>query len=232
MKPFEFAHKYKKWDEYGAFHNTQGPFVEFETGELMLPSHGHKPYDRKMYERFGLRLTTTTEPDCPDLYFDRECYHPVKKAWLTQKGQQILVIDYQQGVAVKSDYGWRNKNENAKCFASHVQHAGILWTGSDVLPIPRAPIHISRPDQYLRHDIGSKLKEVATIVTAAARVRGLTTYWDSGLDAKKEWVDMSADDICANVLSSDNDMARVAKNGFSFPRTNDAAEYLFVYNTK
>ena len=231
MKPFEFNHRYKKWDEFKAFHNTDGPFVEFETGELMLPSHGHKPDDRHMYERFGLRLTTTTEPDCPDLYFDRECYHPVKKAWLTQQGQQILVIDYQQGVAVKNCYGWRNKNKNAKCFANHVKHAGILWTGPDVLPIPRGPIQISRPDQYLRHDIGSKLKEVATIVTAAARVRGLTTYWDSGLDAKKEWVDMSADDICANVLSSDKDAARVAKNGFSFPRTNDAREYLFVYNT-
>ena len=108
MKTFEFNNDDKHWDRFRAFHAWNGSLVEFETGEVMVIGHPD-PDHRYMYDRFNIQLTTTTDSECPHLYFDSECTKPVKKAWLTWKGQQMLAIDHEQKVATALGGGWRKK---------------------------------------------------------------------------------------------------------------------------
>ena len=226
MKRFDFNYSGRQFDRYRAFHNTLGPFVEFETGELMITRNYHQPYHRKVWKNYGIHYVSTTDPDCPDLYLDKECTQPVKKAWVTQNGQQCLVVDQEQGVACRVD-GNIQPNENMH-FASHVNQAAVLWTGPNRKPVPRSKISVSQPDSDIRRDLGDKLKDVKPIVVAAARVRDLKTWHDVPLTADYKWTNMSADEICADVLSSDKDMAVVAKNGFSYPRSIQTVDYLYT----
>ena len=226
MRRFNFDYHRRQYDRYGAFHNTSGPFVEFETGELIITRNNHQPYFRKTYEQYGIQYVSTTDPECPDLYLDEECTQPVKKAWVTQNGQQCLVVDREQGVACRTD-GHMQRYENMH-FASHVEDAAVLWTGPNRKPVPRSKISVSQPDPDIKRDLGDKLKHVKPIVVAAARVRDLKTWLDAPLTADYKWMDMSADEICADVLSSDKDMAVVAKNGFSYPRSIQNVDYLYT----
>jgi len=53
MNKFEFNQTRKSWDSYRCFYNNDGPFVEFETGEVILTRYP-EPNQRKHYDRYGL----------------------------------------------------------------------------------------------------------------------------------------------------------------------------------
>ena len=80
MRNFEFNHTYKRWDEYRCFHAGQGPFVEFETGEVILTRVPY-PDQRKHYDKYGLQLVSTSDTRwCPQLYLDKACTEEIKIA--------------------------------------------------------------------------------------------------------------------------------------------------------
>lgn len=77
MKQFEFNHSKKRWDHYQCFHNDHGPFVEFETGEVIL-TRSPAPDQRKHYDRYGIQLVSTADTrSCPQLYLDKACTQAV-----------------------------------------------------------------------------------------------------------------------------------------------------------
>lgn len=229
MKQFKFNHTNKRWDSYQCFYNTYGPFVEFETGEVIL-THSPYPYQRNHYDRYGIQLVSTADTRwCPGLYLDKACTEEVKPAWVNQGGQQILAVDREQRVAIKVNGRWGIKTDKLQFLGSHLRSAAAVWTGPNRLPIAMAEITVSIPDRTVKRGLNDKLVQVRAAVTAAARIQGLVPSWNGGkLRAKPEWHDNSVEEIYAYVCADQTRMRQVATNGFSYPRAETKHEFLYV----
>jgi hypothetical protein len=229
MKKFEFNHTNKHWDSYRCFYSNHGPFVEFETGEVIL-TRSPEPDQRKHYDRYGLQLVSTSDTRwCPQLYLDKECTEEVKTAWVTQGGQQILAVDHEQRVAIKVNGRWGIKTDKLQYLGKHLQYAAAVWTGHSRLPIALAEITVSMPDRSVKKDLAAKLDEVRTAVTAAARIQGLHPAWHSDkLTAQPDWIEKTVEELCAYVCADEASMRTVATNGFAFPRAETKHEYLYI----
>ncbi len=231
MKTFEFNHKGKSWDRYNAFHAFTRNIVEFETGEVMVVGHPN-PDDRHMYDKFSIQLTTTSDSDCPTLYFDKECTKPVKKAWLVWKGQQHLAIDHEQKVAIRLSGGWRHKANDV--LGEHVASATAYWSGAERRPRPLGLIQIHTPDNDYKKKVLGVLNQVRPAVTAIYRMQKDKHHWYDGYkyEAKVEWQDSSVEDIVAELCKKDNDVRDVAKKGFKLPRKCEVVDFLYIKGGK
>lgn len=230
MKKIEFDSSRERFNSYNCFHTYgPGPFVEFKTGEVIL-TREHTLDDRKHYSRYGFHLTTTTSSYCPGLYMDKACTEYVTPAWLSQNGQQLLVIDEEQKVAIKVARAHRTKPPEVLQFlGTHLEHASAVWTGPNRLPIPLAKIIVSQPDRPLKKELAQKLDDVRSSVTAAARVRGLSPSWSQAKQpVKNDWLDKSVEVICAYLCSDETMMRTVATNGFSYPRAETGVDFLYI----
>ena len=230
MKQFEFSHENKCWDEYHAFHTTKGPFVEFETGELMV-KHRPEPYERKYYDKYDITLATTADADCPTLYLDKECTVKVPKAWVNQGGQQHLAIDHQQKVAVRVDRRWfRDGKKNLQFLSRQHQWACALWNSSDALPVPINSISLSKPDREFAQRTKQKVAEVDAVVTAAGRIHGVAKHCWTREKAQflRAWENLSVDEIVKHVCDNPVGWELATANGFMHPRVQEQAEFLFV----
>lgn len=226
-----YPYKVRCWDAYNAFHMTNGVFVEFESGELMITSVPN-PDNRQYYAEYDVQLVTTTDPDCPTLYMDKECTEPVKKAWLTQHGQQHLVIDYERKVAFALQEGWHGLNKVKTFLGDHVESARAYWAGQERMPIPIETIKVQAPNPEYRKKMVNTLGEVRAAVTAIWRIKATesNSWWSSSaFPAKEEWLDSSVEDIVAEVSKwEDRLMYGIAESGFSYPRSTNEVEFLYV----
>jgi len=230
MKKFEFNHKGKSWDRYNAFHAFTRNIVEFETGEVMVVGHPD-PDDRHRYDKFNIQLTTTADADCPTLYSDKECTKPVKKAWLTWKGQQHLAIDHEQKVAVRLSGGWRHRASDV--LGEHVASATAYWSGAERRPRPLGLISIHTPDNEYKKKVLGILNQVRVAVTAIYRMSEQKHWWSSSAyEAEKEWQDSSVEDIVAEICSNDSAMRGVATKGFKLPRKCEDVDFLYIKGEK
>jgi hypothetical protein len=98
------------WDEWhdffiphGSTNNYQvghsAPFIQFNSGELIVNNRGFDPNIRKRYPDLNVRIVATTDYDCPTLTRVGET-KPIPKSHLNHRGQQILLVDEDQGIAV------------------------------------------------------------------------------------------------------------------------------------
>lgn len=237
MKKFEFKQNSKMWDRYTAFHANEGPFVEFETGEVMVNYHP-SPAGRRHYGRYDIELVTTSDDQCPELFFDKECTEPVKRAWLTQNGQQHLAVDHEQKVAVKlsgSRYISPHATEQSlkrspelQYLPSHLGGARAVWMGYGRPPVPLAKIVVSQPDRSIKKELGQKLQQVRDAVRAAARIQNISDWGEQKMVVSPQWQDWTVEDICAYVCSDTTYMQWVAYGGFMFPRTEARYDFLYV----
>ncbi len=232
MKHFDFNYKDRQWDKFGAFHAFHRAWnsniVEFETGELMVIGEPN-PDNRHMYDKYNIQLVTTTDKDCPQLYFDKECTEPVKKAWVTHKGQQHLAIDYERKVAVALHNRWSNKKSTV--LGHHVSRASAYWAGEERLPTPLEKIKVQTPDPEYKKNMKSVLDEVDAAVTAIWRMdTGEKRYWwdKEKLLANPQWHDSSAEDIVAEVCKNRDNLRAVAERGFEYPRKTQKVDFLYV----
>lgn len=229
MKAFEFKHQNKRWDGYRCFHANEGPFVEFETGEVIL-TRSPEPNQRRHYDRYGVQLVSTSDTRwCPQLYLDKECTEEVKTAWVTHGGQQILAVDCEQRVAIKVSGRWGVKHDKIQFLASHLRSAAAVWTGPARLPIPVDQITVSQPARTVAKELSAKLDQVRAAVTAAARIQNLAPCWaDTKVTARSEWVGMSVEELYAYVCANNSLMRTVATNGFAYPRAETQHDFLYV----
>jgi len=240
MKKLKFDYDNKRWDRYGAFHHTDGGLVHFDTGEVMVRAN-MESYYRTVYSDFGIQLVSTTEPECPALYFDRECTDLVTKAWLTQDGQQELAIDLEQNCAVAFRYhNWyRGKREHNSSLGSHVEQASVYWSGANRMPVPLAKIQVQAPNPDYRKKVALLLnEEVVPAITAMWKLseesRGYH-YNTNKFRAKESWLDSSAQEIINDILSDDNSnynkteaMRSIAQHGFRLPRATTEVDFLYI----
>jgi len=240
MKEFDFdapitAHRpsrdTKQWDTYRSFHAKNRSFVEFETGELMV-RRVPNPDDRMLYERYNIQLVTTTDANCPVMYFDKQCTQPVKKAWVTHKGQQHLAIDHERHVVTALLEGWTRGVHPS--LGDHVKNAYAYWSGDKRLPVPLETIKVQTPNPEYKKKMGPILKEVAIAVTAIRRMEiqneKTPNFWqfEGKYEAKEEWYDSSAEDIVAEIVADKEVVRRVTNSGFEFPRKTEAVDFLYV----
>ena len=239
MKHVNFSNADKKWDRYGAFHHIDGGLVHFDTGEVMVRAN-MESYYRQTYNKFGIQLVSTTEKECPALYFDKECTDLVTKAWLTQDGQQELAIDLEQKCAVAFRYhNWyRGKREAIPALGSHVEQASAYWSGAERMPVPLAKIKVQAPNPEYRKKVQSVLlDEVQPAITAMWRLSDESKrfyYSTNRFRAKETWLDSSGQEIIDDILSETNDydrterMRSIAQHGFRLPRAMTEVDFLYI----
>ena len=233
MKTFEFDHASKSWDRYKAFHNCHYGLVEFDTGEVMVMNYLNAD-DRMMYDKYGIQLVATTDSNCPDLYLDKECTEPCKKAWVTQHGMQELAIDWEQKVAVA--LGGRRHGEHRTELGNHVQSALAYWAGAERRPVPMGVIKVQTPNPEYKKKVHSVLiNEVLPTITAMHKMKeNKNWYAERGkYRAKEHWLDSSAQEIVANICDTPDwnlagDISMIARNGFEYPRSTELVDFLYV----
>ena len=229
MKEFKFDHQGKSWDRYKSFHNKNGGIVEFETGEVMV-SDWRDVYDRRMYHDYGIQLVATTDKECPQLFLDKECTEPVKKAWVTHHGMQELAIDWEQKVAVRLII-----QRGSSVLGSHVQNASAYWAGAKRLPVPLGKILVQTPNPEYKKVLSPIIVgEVLPAITAMHKMdsnkRG---YGGVKYLAKETWLDSSAQEIVADICDTNEwslsgDLRQIATNGFEYPRSTQPVDFLYI----
>lgn len=234
MKTFEFNHARRQWDRYRAFHVGEYPFVEFETGELMVADSCPHPLHRHFYGKYDIQLVGTNDAACPALYFDEKCTDYVKPAWLNQNGQQYIAVDHERKVAVRLSGRRRNTTTaetrpELQYLPTHVRGATALWTGPHRRPVPLTKFTVSTPDKSLKAELGPKLQQVREVLTAALRIQD-THVW---VPARSQhvagrWIDSAVEEIVEELCGNPTDMVAVAENGFAWPRAVSEYEYLYV----
>lgn len=227
MKQFKFSDESRKsWDRYDAFHRKTGPFVEFETGELMI-AYDPPNYDRHTYPRYGIELTTTKETH-HTFYADKACTQAIPRAWLIQGGQQHIAVDTEQRLATKIGYAFRQRTSQ-QYLAKHVSSASALWNGANRLPVPINQIVISKPDKDMKRSLPVQLlKDVKATVIAAVRLHGWRQNGSDRFKAKETWADMTIAEVVKEISQRQCDMIDVAFNGFSYPRVEVRQDFIYI----
>lgn len=232
MLEVKFNHADRSWDRYRTFYNDVGCFTHFETGELMVRS-APEPHQRRRYDEYNIQLVTTTEKECPPLYLRPESTEPLTKAWLTQGGQQMLAIDYEQKIAVRIKESW-GKSPALMFLPSHVEHARALWTGAKRKPVVLEDFEVSMPDRTIKADLSQKLDDVQAAICAIYRIQeSEARYWSSEpQQALIGWRDMSVEQIVADITGhpkmGKQMMHNIFHKGFTYPRSVSKVDYLYV----
>jgi hypothetical protein len=143
-----------RWDHWRAFHVVDRNFTDFSTGECIWSGSAPDPDQRRRFGKRNVQLVATTDSDCPKLYIPGDD-KPIPTAWLSRKGMQHLVIDYDFNMAVKlmhhSYYGktpdWTDRPIPQRF---HGQCA-VYWGGPGCKPvgdpITVAPPWVPSPEQ-------------------------------------------------------------------------------------
>ena len=246
MKEFKFDHANKSWDRYRAFHNQHLGIVEFETGELMVRSCDTD--DRRMYDKYGIQIVTSTDSDCPPLYLDKECNEPCPKAWLNQGGYTALAIDHEQKVAFQLHHpnsGYRVNPHRLPHLGSHVNNALGYWGGAERIRIRNGKTELEQPNPEWRKKVCPVLlSEVLPAITAMHRLAEKKNWYESGkYPAKESWLDSSASEIIDDILTTPVNhwqtelgenakldvIHRIATHGFNNPRSTSYVDFLYIY---
>ena len=236
MNEFKFDHAHKSWDRYKAFHNQDWGLVEFDTGEVMVKNYVNAD-DRMMYKKYGIQLVATTDSNCPDLYLDKECTEPCKKAWVTQHGMQELAIDWEQKVAVA--LGRRHYEEVSSHLGTHVDSATAYWAGAERMPIPLGKIKVQTPNPEYKKVLSAIIVgEVLPAITAIYKMNDKPRWGAGGGKylAKEEWLanDSSTQEIVADICGEkdewqlNRDLTQIATSGFEYPRSTQLVDFLYI----
>lgn len=242
MKKFEFNYAQQQWDRYKEFHtggsgHRDNPFIEFANGQLII-THSPDIYVRKMYERYGIQLVSTTDHNVPKLYLNKDDEKPMPKAWVQQGGQQLLAVDWERGVAVAIGHGGYRHDEYSdwkKIVPDNLRSAYVYWTGDKRLPVAATNITVSAPDPTVMKELTAKLTEVRPALHAIERMRNppIPRYYQTGTIAvKREWLDMTTEEIVAELSKDDYTLKSAVVNGFASKRVNQEVQYLYVKGDK
>jgi hypothetical protein len=145
-----------QWDDYCRFHRElPNGFIQFDTGELICTRHfSNNPEDRKFYSDLNVTVVSTDDTHCPRFVWNDE---PVKKTWLDKKGQQILLIDHDNGhVVALSGKGGGLDLSMPRPWALSVpeslrQRACAYWHGPHSPPVG-SPVIVNKTRRLTPHE--------------------------------------------------------------------------------
>lgn len=232
MKEIEFNSAARKWDHYRTFYVVDGPFIHFETGEVMLwrePSVDQRGYAGK----FGVELLSTREHNLPKLFLDKDREHEVKPTWLNVNGQQSIAVDREQGVAVSCDgYGAHdNSDGTAHTQGRNFKSAPVVWAAPHALPTSKRAIRVSRPAP-LPKETRRKLADVRAVITAQLRMENTSQSQYYTSDARVEPPANVETRTVESMVQEINERGiwrqGIADYGFATPRTDERFKYLYL----
>ena len=233
MKKFEFNYAQQTWDKYREFHTMGGwrnPFVEFANGQLILIGQP-APQARKIYDKYGIQLVTTTDSDVPPLYLNRDDEKPIPKAWVQQGGHQHLAVDWEQRVAVAIGYRYTKSREWSDTVPENISDAYVYWAGPTRLPVARRNITVSSPNKTDTAAIQIKVNEALPALHAIERMRNPPIphyYRYSKLDLKREWLDLTTEELVAELSKEVYALKSAIHSGFNPLRVVEEVPYLYV----
>jgi hypothetical protein len=241
MKKFEFNPEHQQWDRFKEFHACYQPFVEFANGQLII-TNPPDLYQRKMYERYNIELVSTTAPDVPRLYLNKDDDKPIPKAWVQQGGQQLLAVDYEQGVAVAIGYcgyyyGRGHTNPNySEGFNNTVPdnlcgQAFVYWAGHGRLPVASKKITVSVAEQELTKKLRDHLKSAMPALHAIYRMKADESqrYWGTAkLELHANWLELTTEELVAELSKDWHTLKCAVKSGFLGLRDQREVDYLYV----
>lgn len=223
---FETAGK-RQWDSFNAFHTRIGPFVLFETGELILDTRPHSGI-RRYYSDLGLELVSSTERKLPSMFFDAEHTDPIPQAWLTQHGLQELILDYERGKVLAPKTYYNQNREVSGALPRHLSGAYAVWLGPERDPVTVNTIRVNRPDKEFKSLVSGKLRDVMSAVRAVARLRGIEPYEMSDpLTVHRSWSVDTVEEIVDYICSQDAFISLVTGAGFTYPRADSTHNFLY-----
>jgi hypothetical protein len=239
MKKFEFNYAQQQWDRYSEFHTNGGwrsPFTEFANGQLIITNTPDLDV-RRMYEKYGIQLVSTTDGDLPPLYLSKEDEKPIPKAWVQQGGQQHLAVDHERGVAVaigRNHYYGRGGRKDvwSTTVPDNLRSPALVyWAGDKRLPIASMDISVSRPDPATMKAMLPKLDEVRPALHAIDRMKNppIPNYYQTGkVDVRLEWLDMTTEELVVHLSKDDSTLKSAVVCGFASKRIITEVPYLYV----
>lgn len=161
-----------RWDRFEHFHHNGGPFVRFETGELIFVPNRPSPHDRGMKQKYNLQITTTRE-------FDHRLVNPetdedVPQAWLNRREQQHLIVDWD----LKRAYPIMSYPQAKKALADAPKYVrqiepGMVWMAEGEEPITGSATILVQPIHKLTKD---EKKHMDTLEKACKAWAGLREH--------------------------------------------------------
>ena len=160
MKLPNFEMAKAKWDHWKAFHinhNRSGSggdsygavFIQFDTGELVCQLSNWTPENRIHYRDLNITVRSTTDEQCPKLFTDDG--ETVVPAWLNRTGMQVLLIDWDHGVAVRVDHRLGEKNEALMPERLRGKFSAY-YAGVKSKPLA-APIKVEKPMRFTKEQL-------------------------------------------------------------------------------
>jgi hypothetical protein len=199
MKFPAFDHANAKWDAFKRFYIQHGPgydhgygssrpFVQFDTGEVIVTRHKFDPDERHVYKDLGIAVYGTADDKCPT--FTTPDGETVLKSWLTYLGQQIVLADLGTRKVVRMDY--HRYEDPIDCPSDLRPNARAYFAGEGRDPVGRA-VKVARP---------------------TARTKEEKAHVQSMIDASKMWAEILPSDQRHTYPSKPLDFDHVLKGEF------------------
>lgn len=218
MRLLPFAQHRPMWDEYRAFHVKVGPFVQFDTGEVICTRSNFDRDDgvRRLYSDLNVEIRYTADDKMPTLYLPDGT--KVAKSWLDDKGSQTILIDWNHNIAIRlggtgnmpdytpKDHWQANIPERFRGKAS------AYWPGERSKPLGSIGIKVTRPRKLTDAE-----REHLQGIRNYARAKWAMEHDGENvpLPARGEVMDV---DLALKIEAKDvsfNDKCRAVHNGFS-----------------
>ena len=160
----EFNYERQKWDRYQEFHVTDGGFVRFATGELIV----HHSVDRGYHGRYGVHVFQVS--DQPQFLREGTLVDPhregapvVKRSWLPQSAP--MLYDHSSRRVVMLGAGAHDADMPSRFRG----YAACYFAGADRVPV--SGVEISYGELKKLSDAEKALlKEKITVIKAQVRI--------------------------------------------------------------
>ena len=165
MKKWEFNSNRKQFDQYKHGWYSHGPWVKFETGDMMLHHYAMKDKDnRKHYQDLNLGIYDMSTGERPDL-IDPKSGDPLKASEIDRDGLQTFVVDHETGFAYGAQLG------TIKNVPAHASRACLYWANPSADPITRGGIKVSTAFKGAeKKALLAKQKAVRAVVSAQVKM--------------------------------------------------------------
>lgn len=223
MKLPAFNHHSKKWDLYKQFHVPYcgGALVQFESGEFIVRSPRYKPYLRKTYDNFAIRIALSRDEGLPAMKDPDGNDIPV--TWLNYNGGQTLFMDLDR----KRVYALnRMAHKNVPSYANP---SALYFANADADPIG-GMIALAKPDDKFRQENKAWLNELRAACKALSRIKSLQSRYETMSKSKYHVPTRLVGVPVEQVLDTmhDIDVFRIAEHGFAYDRAVTEVPYLTI----
>ena len=151
---------------------SRAAIVVFDTDEVVLTPFATDLGQRGSYEHMNLSIRGTKDEKCPPLYYNEQ---KVPKAWLNDRGQQILLIDHDYKIAVAVSRIGLVKMTPALDSRIPINLRGrahAYYPGQGAPPVGGSAIKLARPVKILTAEQQAHIEELVIAAKTYTQLTG------------------------------------------------------------